>query len=59
MPKFETLNDIMNSTDKTTQKLLRKILAIEDKFKHLQSLDSTTVKEIAEKIEKQIIQELT
>ena len=59
MPKYETLNDVMNSTDKTTQKLLRKILAIEDKFKHLQSLDATTVKEIAEKIEKQIVQELT
>jgi len=58
MHKYETINDVMNSTDAKTQNLLRKILAIEDKYKHLQSLDSSTEKEIAEQIEKQIIQEL-
>lgn len=59
MTKYETLQDVMKSTDTTTQKLLRKILAIEDKHKHKQHLDRSSEREIAEAIEKEIIQEIS
>ena len=58
MYDFNSLQDVMNSTDVTTQNLLKKILIIEQKYEHLQTLPASAEKEISDDIIKLIIQEL-
>lgn len=58
MKDFKNTQDVINSTDSTTQKLINEILKIEKDNEHIQNLSPSTEKDISEMIIKLINQEI-
>ena len=58
MKDFKNTQDVINSTDPTTHKLINEILKIEKNNEHIQNLSPSTEKDISEMIIKLINQEI-
>jgi len=58
MTDYNSPQDVLNSTDSSTKKLIGEILKIEKEFEYIQTISTATEKEISEKIVKLILQEI-